>query len=154
MRWTPHATVACVIERDGEFLLVEEQIKGQLLLNQPAGHLEPDESLITAARRETLEETGWEVEPTSVLGIYTYRAPNGVTYLRTCFVAQPLRHHPQRALDPPVKRALWLTPDAIRQAEPRLRSPLVLQSIEDFLAGRHYPLSLFRDPIRGASPVR
>ena len=100
MDWKPHITVATIVEDNGRFLMVEEHKAGRNVLNQPAGHLDPNETLTEAAVRETLEETGWDVEPTGVLGIYLYTAPsNGVTYQRVCFIAKPLKHHPDYQLD-------------------------------------------------------
>src|SRR5690554_476316 len=97
MNWHAHVTVATVIEDNGRFLLVEEQQRGRLVLNQPAGHLEPGETLIEAAVRETLEETGWTVEVLGLVGVGLYTAPsNGVTYYRTTFFGRPLSHDPQR----------------------------------------------------------
>ena len=114
MRFTPHVTVATIVEDNGRFLMVEELAEGRAVFNQPAGHLEADESLIQAALRETLEETAWEVELTGVVGIYLYTAPsNGVTYQRICFAAHPLKHHPERALDSDIVRAVWLTRDEL-----------------------------------------
>ena len=108
MSWHPHVTVATIVEDQGRFLLVEEQADGREVLNQPAGHLEPAESLLEAALRETLEETGWEVELSAVTGIYLYTAPsNGVTYQRVCFAARPVRHHPERALDAGIIATNW-----------------------------------------------
>ena len=110
MQWQPHITVATVIEDQGRVNLVEELAEGRAVFNQPAGHLEADESLLQAALRETLEETGWDVELTGVTGIYLYTAPaNGVTYQRVCFAARPLRHHPELALDHGIIGPRWLT---------------------------------------------
>ncbi len=143
MRWTPHVTVACVIEQQGQFLLVEELIDGQRVLNQPAGHLEPQETLLQAAVREALEETAWQVEITDLLGFYSYISPrNQVCYHRWCFIAKPLQHRPERALDSGILQAVWLDADTIRQRQARLRSPMVLQAVEDYLAGKRYPLTL------------
>ncbi len=147
MRWTPHATVATIVEREGLFLLVEELSEGELVLNQPAGHLEENESFIDAARRETLEETGWHVEPSHFLGLYVYKAPaNGVTYHRACFIANALSHDSDRELDTGIQRALWLSRDEIAERSAMLRSKLVLQCIDDYLAGNRYPLSLIHEP--------
>lgn len=148
MRWTPHATVATITEREGRFLLVEElSAEGELVINQPAGHLEENESFIDAARRETLEETGWQVEPSHFLGLYVYKAPsNGVTYHRACFIADALSHDPERELDSGIQRALWLTRDEIAARSAMLRSKLVLECIDDYLAGTRYPLSLIHEP--------
>ncbi|WP_373388027.1 NUDIX hydrolase [Pseudomonas alcaligenes] len=147
MRFTPHVTVATVVEDQGRFLLVEELAGGQAVLNQPAGHLEADESLIAAALRETLEETGWEVELTAVTGIYLYTAPsNGVTYQRVCFAARPLRHLPEAPLDEGILGPRWLTREELAAQPERWRSELVLRCIDDYLAGERHPLSLIRDP--------
>jgi 8-oxo-dGTP pyrophosphatase MutT (NUDIX family) len=144
--WQPDVTVACVVVRDGRLLLVEETVRGRVVLNQPAGHLEPDESLLEAARRETLEETGWHVEPSAFIGAYQWKAPDlsaeepGKHYLRMAFVAEPLRHEAGRALDEGIVQALWLTPEELRAQSARHRSPLVWRVVEDFLAGRRHPL--------------
>lgn len=146
MEWQPHITVATVIEDQGRFLFVEELKAGRLVLNQPAGHLEADESLRQAALRETLEETGWEVELTGLLGIYLYTAPgNGVTYQRVCFSARPLRHDPQRELDTDISGITWLSRDELAGQAERWRSELVLRCIDDYLAGGHGALELVRD---------
>ncbi|WCD83076.1 NUDIX hydrolase [Pseudomonas sp. TUM22785] len=147
MRFTPHVTVATLIEDQGRFLMVEEMSDGRAVLNQPAGHLEADESLIQAALRETLEETGWEVELTAVTGIYLYTAPsNGVTYQRVCFAARPLRHLPERELDDGIIGPRWLTRDELLAHREQWRSPLILRCVDDYLAGERFPLSLIRDP--------
>ncbi|MCU9949661.1 NUDIX hydrolase [Pseudomonas solani] len=147
MRFTPHVTVATLIEDQGRFLMVEEMSDGRAVLNQPAGHLEADESLIQAALRETLEETGWEVELTAVTGIYLYTAPsNGVTYQRVCFAARPLRHLPERELDDGIIGPRWLTRDELLAHREQWRSPLIMRCIDDYLAGERFPLSLIRDP--------
>ncbi len=143
-RWTPRITVATVVSRAGQLLLVEEEKAGQQVLNQPAGHLEPGESLLQAAVRETREETGWDVELTAFIGSYQWTAPDGTPFLRFAFAAEPLRHHPEQALDDGIVQALWLTPAAIQSDMTRLRSPLVWQTVSDWLAGQRYPLSLLR----------
>jgi len=146
--WQPDVTVATVVVRDGQLLMVEEMAGGRAVLNQPAGHLEPDESLHDAALRETREETGWEVRLTGFLGAYQWRAPNGGQpgggdgrhFLRFAFLAEPVSFDPLRPLDDGILRALWLAPDALRAEQARHRSPLVWQVVEDMLAGRRYPL--------------
>ncbi|MEA9828563.1 NUDIX hydrolase [Xanthomonas campestris pv. raphani] len=143
-RWHPDVTVATVVVRDGRFLQVEESIGGRLLLNQPAGHLEPDENLLQAAVRETLEETGWDVRLTQFIGTYQWVAPTGQCFLRFAFVADALAHHPERSLDTGVVRALWMTPEELRAASDRLRSPLVWEVVADYLAGQRHPLALVR----------
>ncbi|MGG2397116.1 NUDIX hydrolase [Pseudomonas sp. SH1-B] len=146
MQWQPHITVATVIEDQGRFLFVEELKAGKMVLNQPAGHLEANESLRQAALRETLEETAWEVELTGLLGIYLYVAPsNGVTYQRVCFIARPLRHDPERALDSDISGITWLTRDELAAQPERWRSELVLRCVDDYLAGISGPLELVRD---------
>jgi 8-oxo-dGTP pyrophosphatase MutT (NUDIX family) len=148
--WQPDVTVACVVVRDGRLLLVEEQVRGWLVLNQPAGHLEPDESLLEAARRETLEESGWHVEPTAFIGAYQWKSPEdgvdgqGRHYLRMAFAAEPLRHEPARALDEGIVQALWMTPRELQAAADRHRSPLVWRVVEDFLGGSRHPLDAVR----------
>lgn len=144
--WQPDVTVATVVVRDGRLLMVEERAQGRLVFNQPAGHLEPDESLLEAARRETLEETGWEVELTAFVGAYQWKAVNpdgsgGRHYLRFAFAAEPVRHLPERPLDDGILRALWLTPAELQAQSDRHRSPLVWQAVQDFLSGRRAPLS-------------
>ncbi|WP_435102180.1 NUDIX hydrolase [Arhodomonas sp. AD133] len=145
-QWKPHVTVAAVITDGERFLLVEEVIDGALRLNQPAGHLEPGESLIQAVRREALEEAAVDIEPTGIVGIYRWRHPHkGTTFLRTTFAARTVRTHPGRALDAEIQRTIWLTRDEILSAGERLRSPMVLRSVDDFLAGHDYPLALLRE---------
>lgn len=144
MRWAPHATVATIIEKEGKFLCVEEQSvsQGQRVINQPAGHLEANETLIAAAIRETLEETGWDVTPTALLGVYVYTAPaNGITYHRYCFIAAADHYDPVRPLDTGIIQALWLSRVELEAQQDRLRSPLVTRCIDDYLAGIRFPLS-------------
>ena len=143
-RWAPHVTVATVVCRAGQLLLVEEEKDGRRVLNQPAGHLDPGESLVEAAVRETREETGWEVRPTAFIGAYQWNAPDGTPFLRFAFAAEPLRHHPDQALDSGIVQALWLTPAALQADMARLRSPLVWQTVSDWLAGQRHPLSILR----------
>jgi len=144
-RWTPHVTVATVVVRDGRLLLVEEAIDGRQVLNQPAGHLEPDESLAAAACRETLEETGWTVRLSAFIGTYQWTAPDGTPFLRFAYAAEALSHDPARPLDAGILRALWLTPAELKADPARLRSPLVWQVVADYLAGQRHPLSLVKE---------
>ena len=142
-----HITVAVVVERDGRFLFVEEHTDGDpaqpLVLNQPAGHWDDGETLFAGAVRETLEETAWDVELSALVGIYEYRpAELGYGFLRFAFAAQPLQHHPQRALDHGIARAVWLSREELVAATPRHRSPMVLRCVDDYLAGRRLPLEL------------
>lgn len=146
MDWIPHITVAAIVEDQGRFLLVEELADGKAVLNQPAGHLEANENLIQAAIRETLEETGWEIEVTAVTGIYLYTAPsNGVTYQRVCFAARPLRHHPESPLDKGIIGPLWLGREELESQRQRWRSELVGQCLDDYLGGERFALSLIRN---------
>ena len=141
--WQPDVTVATVVVRDGRLLMVEEEAQGLRVLNQPAGHLEPNESLVAAALRETLEETGWEVRLTAFIGAYQWCAPEtGRHYLRHAFAAEPIRHHRDRPLDTGIVRAFWMTPAELQAELARHRSPLVWRTASDFLAGRRFPLEL------------
>ena len=146
-RWKPNVTVAALIERDGHFLLVEEDTADGLRLNNPAGHLDPGESPIQACIREVLEETAHDFTPTAVVGVYLNRfrrtrTGDDITYLRFAFAGNVGAHHAWRSLDDGILRAVWLTPDELRSCSARHRSPLVLQSVEDYLAGRRAPLDL------------
>lgn len=143
MVWRPNVTVAAVIERDGRFLLVEEQTDQGLMFNQPAGHLEAEESLAAGAARETLEETAYEFTPEHLIGIYRWRHPDrSITYLRFAFAGRLGTHHEDRPLDTGIVRAVWLTPDEIRANRDRHRSPLVVRCMEDYLHGMRAPLDL------------
>jgi 8-oxo-dGTP pyrophosphatase MutT (NUDIX family) len=136
--WRPDVTVACIVPRAGKFLLVEEDVRGMRVLNQPAGHLEPSESLPAAALRETREETGWDVSLTHLVGIYQWANDDGA-FLRFTFAAEPVHHDPARPLDAGIVRAVWMAHDEIA-ASRNLRSPMVLRGVDDFLAGRSAPL--------------
>lgn len=143
MIWKPNVTVAAIIEQDGKFLLVEEHTSQGQLFNQPAGHLEPGESLLAAVVRETLEESAYAFEPQHLVGIYRWHTPQSdTTYLRFAFTGRILAHHPQQALDEGIIRAVWMTPEEIRASRERHRSPLVLRCVEDHLSGKRYPLEL------------
>ncbi|HSV37107.1 MAG TPA: NUDIX hydrolase [Ramlibacter sp.] len=151
-RWKPSVTVAAIIERDGRFLLVEEETAEGLKLNNPAGHLDPGESPIDGCAREALEETAHVFRPTGLLGIYLsrfQRAATGedITYLRFAFYGELGERQPGRALDKGIVRTLWMTPGEIRASADRHRSPLLLRCMEDHLAGVRHPLSLiYTDP--------
>jgi 8-oxo-dGTP pyrophosphatase MutT (NUDIX family) len=144
-RWKPNVTVAALIERDGHFLLVEEDTADGLRLNNPAGHLDPGESPIQACIREVLEETAHDFTPTAVVGVYLNRfrrtrTGDDITYLRFAFAGQLGTHHGWRALDEGIVRTVWMTPEEIRATRDRHRSPLLLRCLEDHLAGRRLPL--------------
>ena len=146
MIWKPNVTVAAVVERDGRFLLVEEEADGGLMLNQPAGHLDEGESLLAAVARETLEETAWHFAPEALLGVYRWPNPRKrVTYLRFAFTGRVVRHEPDRPLDRGIVRTLWLTPAEVRAQSDRHRSPQVMRCIDDYAAGRRYPLDILAD---------
>ncbi|MEX0619700.1 MAG: NUDIX hydrolase [Pseudohongiellaceae bacterium] len=145
MTWLPHKTVATVVERDGRFLMVKEAIAGEVVYNQPAGHLEQNESLIEAAVRETLEETAWRVDVKYFLGLYQYTSPaNGLCYIRSCFIADAITKIADRPLDADILEAVWLTADEIRGLGSSLRSPAVTMAVNDYLDGIRYPLSLIK----------
>jgi len=148
-RWKPNVTVAAVIERQGRYLLVEEETADGLRLNTPAGHLDPGESPAEGCVRETLEETAHHFTPTALVGIYLARSrrPEDVTYMRFAFTGTLGDFDSTRPLDHGIVRTLWMTIDEIRASTARHRSPLLLQGIEDHLAGKRYPLELVRvDP--------
>ena len=143
MVWKPHVTVAAVAERDGKFLLVEEHTEDGIRYNQPAGHLECRESLADAVIRETLEETGYHFLPKALVGVYNWRnEARDMTYLRFAFAGDVVGHDAGRALDEGIIAAHWLTPDEIRARREQHRSPLIVRCMEDWLAGRRYPLEL------------
>ena len=141
--WKPNLTVAALIERDGRFLMVEEHTPEGLRLNQPAGHLEPGESLLEASVREVLEEAAHRFVPEYLVGVYQWtRAQGDITYLRFAFGAEPIDEIPGAKLDEGIVRALWMSIEELRASAERHRSPLVLQCAEDWLAGQRHPLSL------------
>jgi 8-oxo-dGTP pyrophosphatase MutT (NUDIX family) len=146
-RWKPNVTVAALIERDGHFLLVEEDTSDGLRLNNPAGHLDPGESPIQACVREVLEETAHDFTPTAVVGVYLNRfrrtrTGDDITYLRFAFAGQLGTHHGWRVLDEGIVRTVWMTPEEIRATRDRHRSPLLLRCLDDYLAGQRFALSL------------
>ncbi|MCP4595339.1 NUDIX hydrolase [Neptuniibacter sp.] len=142
MAWYPHATVAVIVEKNGKFLLVEEVSSGKVVLNQPAGHIDEGETFIEAAKRETLEESAWHVEPKYLIGFYVYKGENNITYHRACFYAEALEHESERELDEGIIREVWMSRDEIEASAEKLRSPMVLKCIDDYLAGKEYPLDL------------
>ncbi len=148
--WQPDVTVATVVVDSGRLLCVEERVNGGLVINQPAGHLEPDESLVAAALRETLEETGWQVRLTAFVGAYQWQAASGPDgkpgrhYLRFAFAGEPGSHDSTRTLDEGIVRALWMTPRELEAARARHRSPLVWRAVTDYLGGQRHPLSMLQ----------
>jgi len=142
----PAVTVATVVERDGRYLLVEEHTRAGVRLNQPAGHLESGETLAAAAARETLEETGWHVEPTALVGVYRWTArETGATFVRFSFAGAARAHEAARPLDTGIVRAVWMTYDEIVAARAGHRSPLVLRCIDDYRAGTRLPLGVVQE---------
>lgn len=145
--WKPHVVVAAVIERDGQFLLVEEHTDSGILFNQPAGHLEEGESLLDAVRREVFEETAHHFEPEALLGVYRWRHPRKRqrTYLRFAFTGRVTGFDPTASLDEGILRALWMGAEEIAALAHRHRSPLILDCIRDYQAGRRFPLDFITD---------
>jgi 8-oxo-dGTP pyrophosphatase MutT (NUDIX family) len=145
MTFKPDVTVAAIVERDNQFLLVEEHIGSRLVINQPAGHLEDGESLLDAVIRETLEESAWHFEPQSLIGIYLWKQPeNGRSFLRVAISGQVTHHEPKRRLDHGIERALWLPRDGIVAKSARLRSPLVMRCIDDYVRGSRHSLDVLQ----------
>jgi 8-oxo-dGTP pyrophosphatase MutT (NUDIX family) len=154
MVWKPDVTVAAVVERDGQFLFVEERASGRVVLNQPAGHLEHGESLSDAVARETLEETGWAFVPQQVVGIYLWQPEhNNKTFLRVAFSGRLQGHDPSRPLDHGILRTRWLDHAQMMALHSRHRSPLVARCVDDYLAGVRYPLELLTHLMRGVEPA-
>lgn len=145
MVWKPHVTVAAIIEQDKRFLVVEEETSYGLQFNQPAGHLEEGEDLITAVKREVQEETGWQFEPGHIVSVQLWRKnPDSPSFVRVCFSGHCHSHNPMQQLDDGIIATQWLTRDEIETERHRLRSPLVLISIDDYLSGQRHPLSLLK----------
>ncbi len=145
MVWKPHVTVAAIIERDKHFLLVEEETPRGLQLNQPAGHFEKDEDLIAAVKREVCEETAWQFEPEHIISIQLWRRnPDYPTFLRVCFTGTCHSFNPDQPLDDGIVATHWLTRDEIAKQRERLRSPLVLIGVDEYLSGQRHPLSLLK----------
>ena len=145
MRWKANVTVAAVIEKDGKFLMIEEQADDARVINQPAGHLEEHESLMEAVIREVREETAWDFEASHIVGVYLFpSSKNGITYLRICYAGSALKHYPEQKLDEGIIQALWMSQGEIASRSGELRSPLVMQCIDDYLSGKSYPLELIQ----------
>jgi 8-oxo-dGTP pyrophosphatase MutT (NUDIX family) len=137
----PDVTVAAIVETDGRFLVVEERINRRLLFNQPAGHVERAETLLAAVVREAREETAWRFEPHSLVGVYLWRNPaSGREILRFAFSGGVTDHDPRQRLDRGIIATHWLTRSELEARQERLRSPLVLRCVRDYLAGRRQPL--------------
>ena len=143
MIWKPHVTVAAIAEMDGKFLIVEEMVDDQLVYNQPAGHLDSGESLIEAVIRETFEETAWTFQPEALVGIQLWRHPvHSESYLRFSFCGSCYEHNKSTALDSGIVQVLWLSREELMDSNHKLRSPMVLRTIDDYLEGRRYSLDI------------
>ncbi|HKK16311.1 MAG TPA: NUDIX hydrolase [Gammaproteobacteria bacterium] len=143
MQWKPNVTVAAIAEDNGRYLLVEEDVDNLIVFNQPAGHLEKNETLLDAVKREVMEETAREFEPQSLVGVYLYPNPHrDIMYLRFCFAGRCIQHHADEPLDDGIIRAVWMTRDEIEAHHEKMRSPMVRRCIDDYLAGKHYPLEM------------
>lgn len=144
MTWKPHVTVAAIIEKDSKFLMVEENCTGNIVINQPAGHLEDNETLVDAVIRETLEETAWHFTPTQITGIYQWKAPRTQqSFIRVCFSGYCTEQEINRPLDEGILRTLWLSREDMELAN-NLRSTMVLKGVDDYLSGQQYPLDLIQ----------
>jgi 8-oxo-dGTP pyrophosphatase MutT (NUDIX family) len=144
--WKPHVTVAAIIERHGAFLMIEERRAGRLVLNQPAGHLDPGESILQAVVREVLEETAHPFTPTALTGIYRYLHPeNRETYVRFNFTGVVTDPRPDVRLDPEIERVLWMDAAAVDAARDRHRTPIVERALADYLRGQRYDLGILAD---------
>ncbi|HEY6641177.1 NUDIX hydrolase [Povalibacter sp.] len=154
MSLRPDLTVAAIVERNGEFLLVEERVGNAMVFNQPAGHVERGEELVAAVIRETLEETAWAFRPEALTGIYLWDHPEKQrSFLRFAFCGQVTSHDAQRRLDRGIERALWLNRQQIVMRSARLRSPMVLRCIDDYLQGQRYPLEVIQHMLPGMTSV-
>ena len=141
MARTPDITVAAVTETDGRFLVVEERINRRLVFNQPAGHVEHGETLLDAVIREVREETAWGFQPQALVGVYLWRNPSsGRGYMRFAFTGTVLDHDAEQPLDRGIVGTHWLSRADLMERQPRLRSPLVMRCIEDYLGGTRLPL--------------
>ena len=143
MQWKPNTTVAAIVEQNGKFLLVEETTDRGNRYNQPAGHLEDNETIIQAVIRETMEEAAYEFTPEFLLGIYHWKHQhNDTTYLRFAFIGKVGLHYPLQELDDGIVQAVWMSIDEIRDKKNLMRSPQVLMCFEDYLSGKRYPLQV------------
>jgi len=143
MVWKPNTTVAAIIERDNKFLMVEELVLGKWVINQPAGHLDADESLVEAVIREVQEETAWQFVPEAITGIYLWKHPdNGQSFLRIAFCGSCKNQNISQVLDDGIQAAVWKTRNELIQQQQKLRSPMVINCIDDYLASKRYPIDL------------
>ncbi len=147
MTWKPHLTVAAVIERDGKFLMVEEQADGNTVYNQPAGHVENNETIYDAVIREVNEETAWDFVPEYIVGLYKWRkADIDRTFVRICFAGAVSNHQLSQQLDEGILSANWISQTELMAMDnKKMRSPMVRQCIDDFNQGKHFPLDLITE---------
>jgi len=146
MVWKPHTTVAAIIEQKQRFLLVEERVNGCVVFNQPAGHVDANERLIDAVIRETQEESAYTFKPTHIIGCYYWQKQDkSTTYMRVCYTGEITHHHPEQALDDGIIAAHWLTREEVTRCATKLRSPMVMRNIDDYLKGRRFPLDMITD---------
>jgi 8-oxo-dGTP pyrophosphatase MutT (NUDIX family) len=149
----PDLTVAAIVERDGQFLLVEERVGNRMVFNQPAGHVERGEQFVHAVMRETLEETAWTFQPEALVGIYLWEQPEKQrSFLRAAFCGTVTGHDPRRRLDRGIERAVWMSREQLLARSSRLRSPMVLRCIDDYLKGARYPLDVVKQLVNEALP--
>ena len=151
-RWKPNVTVAAIIERDGKFMLIEENTADGVRLNNPAGHLDPGESPAAGCAREVLEETAHDFTPTELVGVYLNRftrtrTGDDITYLRFAFCGTLGQHYPDQALDDGIIGTVWMSLEELRASTDRHRSALVLQCVEDYLSGQRHPIALIHTDI-------
>ena len=150
----PDLTVAAIVERNGQFLLVEERVANRMVFNQPVGHVERGETLVQAASREALEETAWKFTPEALVGIYLWEQPERQrSFLRVAFCGQVSGHDPQRRLDRGIERAVWMTREQVILRGSRMRTPMVLKCIDDYLAGRRYPIDIVAEMLAHVEPA-
>ena len=141
-----HLTVAALVPGEEGFLLVKEKDGERIVINQPAGHVEPGEGILEAVKRETFEETGWRVEPHHLLGISIYTSPhNQVTYYRMAFLCEALEQDKQAELDSDIIETLWLSEAEIRTRQSEMRSPMVIKTLDDYCKGKRFPLEIIKD---------
>lgn len=150
--WYPHLTVAAIIEDQGRFLCVEEHPRHRNVINQPAGHVDPGESIVAAIRREVREETGYLFEPEKIVGLYYFLGSNQVSYMRICFHGAISGQVNEGPIDPDISQIHWFTPAQLKQQ--KLRSPVVIDCLEDYLADKSYPLELLNEPPYQRTPPR
>ncbi|MFV1996893.1 MAG: NUDIX hydrolase [Acidiferrobacterales bacterium] len=147
MVWKPHVTVAAIVEREGRFLMVEENTSDGIRVNQPAGHLENGESLVDAVVRETREETAWLFRPRGLLGVYRWPHPQkDITYIRFTFVGDVSHHDPLQALDSGILRASWMNYDDLIECRQEHRSSQVLACVNDYLKRNIVSLDFLNEP--------